>query len=134
MKRARRKTAGPKRRPAARRPLDYEAFLRVAHELPGVEEGTCYGTPAVRVAGRFLARLREDGALAIRCSFEDRSRLMEEHPTAFYVTDHYANHPAVLIRLSKVRLDLLRDVVEKAWRRVAPKRLVTTLTRTIPRR
>ena len=119
MKRVRRKTAPRKR-------VDYDTFLRLAHELPGVEEGVAYGTPAVRVAGRFLARLREDGALAIRCSFEDRSLLMEEHPAAFYVTDHYANYPAVLIRLSKVRLDVLRTVVEKAWRRVAPKRLVAS--------
>ncbi|PYQ46065.1 MAG: hypothetical protein DMF77_02260 [Acidobacteria bacterium] len=114
------------RRTAPRKKSDYDTFLRLAHELPGVEEGISYGTPAVRVGGRFLARLREDGDLAIRCSFEDRSLLMEEYPGAFYVTDHYANYPAVLVRLSKVRRDVLRTVVEKAWRRVAPKRLVAS--------
>jgi len=124
MKGARRKTASRKRKAAPRKQIDYDTFLRLAHELPGVEEGISYGTPAVRVGGRFLARLREDGDLAIRCGFEDRSMLMDEHPAAFYVTDHYANYPAVLVRLSKVRRDVLRAVLEKAWRRVAPKRLV----------
>ena len=124
MKRARRKTAPPKRKTAPRKKTGYATFLRLAHELPGVEEGISYGTPAVRVGGRFLARLREDGDLAIRCGFEDRSMLMDAHPAAFYVTDHYVNYPAVLVRLSKVRLDVLRAVIEKAWRRVAPKRLV----------
>ena len=132
MKRARAKPPARKRKTPARRTIDYDAFLRLAYELPGVEEGTSYGTPAVRVAGKFLARLREDGALAIRCSFEDRSLLMDQHPAAFYVTDHYVNYPAVLIRLSKVRLDVLRTVVEKAWRRVASKRLVAERDRAHP--
>jgi hypothetical protein len=132
MKRTRPKRPSPKGKPPARRTIGYDTFLRLAHDLPGVEEGTCYGTPAVRVAGKFLARLREDGALAIRCPFEDRSILMEEYPAAFYVTDHYADYPAVLIRLSKVRLDVLRAVVEKAWRRVAPKRLVAERDRAHP--
>jgi len=133
MTRAVRKTpAARKRKASARRTIDYDTFLTLAHELPAVEEGTCYGTPAVRVAGKFLARLREDGALAIRCSFEDRVILMDEYPAAFYVTDHYVNYPAVLIRLSKVRRDVLRAVVEKAWRRVAPKRLIAERERAHP--
>ena len=123
MTRVARKPPARKRKAPARRTVDYGTFLTLAHELPAVEEGTCYGTPAVRVAGKFLARLREDGALAIRCSFEDRVLLMDSYPAAFYVTDHYADYPAVLIHLSKVRVDVLRTVVEKAWRRVAPKRL-----------
>ena len=132
MTRAARKAPARKRKTPARRTIDYDTFLALAHELPAVEEGTCYGTPAVRVAGKFLARLREDGALAIRCSFEDRSLLMDEYPAAFYVTDHYVNYPAVLIRLPKVRLDVLRTVVEKAWRRVASKRLVAERDRAHP--
>ena len=132
MTRAARKAPARKRKTPARRTIDYDTFLALTHELPAVEEGTCYGTPAVRVAGKFLARLREDGALAIRCSFEDRSLLMDEYPAAFYVTDHYVNYPAVLIRLPKVRLDVLRTVVEKAWRRVASKRLVAERDRAHP--
>jgi len=113
------------RRPRPRRAtVDYETFLAIALALPAAEEGTHHGTPAVRIAGRFLARLREEGVIAIRCGFEDRERLMEAWPKAFYLTDHYANHPAVLIRLGEVRVDVLREVVEAAWRRVAPKRLV----------
>jgi hypothetical protein len=34
------------------------------------------------------------------------------------------NYPAILIRLGKVRANVLRRVVESAWRRVAPKRLI----------
>jgi hypothetical protein len=113
----------PRSRPKTRPPT-YETVRRLALALPEVEDGTSYGTPSLHVAGRFIARLREDGVLAIRAGFEERSILMEAHPRAFYVTDHYLNYPAVLVRLAEVRLEVLRDVVEKAWRRMAPKRLV----------
>src|SRR5262249_36956989 len=62
---------------AAPRPPSYDTVVRFALALPSVEEGTCYGTPALRAGGRFLARLREDGDLAIRCGFEEREILME---------------------------------------------------------
>jgi len=43
---------------------------------------------------------------------------------AFYITDHYRNYPAMLVRLSAVHPDDLRELLEEAWRRSAPKRLV----------
>jgi hypothetical protein len=51
---------------------------RVALALPGVEEGLSYGTPAFRVRGKFLARLREDGeSLAVKCGFDERDLRMQ---------------------------------------------------------
>ena len=131
MARARRPVVHPKSTAKGRarskpraRPTTWATVVRIARALPGVEEGMAYGTPAIRVAGRFLGRLREDGVLAIRCGFEDRALLMDAHPSVFYFTDHYANYPAVLIRLANVRSDVLREVIERAWRRTAPKRVV----------
>ena len=57
-------------------PVTYENARRMALALPGVEEGMAYGTPAFRVAGRFLFRIREDGALAVRIGFEEREALL----------------------------------------------------------
>ncbi|MDB4948665.1 MAG: hypothetical protein JWM27_1314 [Gemmatimonadetes bacterium] len=37
----------------------------MALALPGVEEGTSYGTPALRVRGRFFLRLKEDGGTRV---------------------------------------------------------------------
>ena len=45
----------------------FDTVREIALSLPGVEEGTSYGTAAFRVRGKFLARLREDGeTLALR--------------------------------------------------------------------
>jgi hypothetical protein len=93
--------------------------------FPGVEEGSSFGTPGFRVRGKFLARLREDGeTLVIKLGFGERAMLMEAEPETFYITDHYRDYPAVLVRLANVDPGMLRHLLEQAWRQAAPKRLV----------
>ena len=93
--------------------------------LPGVVEGTSYGTPAFRVGKKLLARLREDGEnLVLRVSFEERETLLAAAPQVFHVTDHYAGYPAVLLRLTRVKAADLPRIAELAWRGVAPRRAV----------
>jgi hypothetical protein len=99
---------------------------RLALAFPGVEEGPCYGTPGFRVRGKFLARLREDGeTLVVKCGEDQRDLRLAADPDTYFVTDHYRGYPTVLVRLAKVTVAELRDVLEAAWRRSAPKRLVT---------
>jgi len=43
-------------------PATVETVRHLALALPGVKEGTSYGTPALRGRGRFLARLHDDQA------------------------------------------------------------------------
>jgi hypothetical protein len=92
--------------------------------LPGVEEGPCYGTPGWRVKKRFLARLKEDGeTLVVKVGDEERDILMAADPETFFTTPHYFGYPTVLIRLPKIGRELLGEVLERAWQRVAPKSL-----------
>ena len=104
----------------------YERYLKVALALPGTEASTSYGTPAVKVRGKILSRWRTEaeGALAIRCDFLDRQILLQAQPDVFFLTDHYFNYPMILMRIEKVSRDVLMDVAERAWRLVAPGRLV----------
>lgn len=103
-----------------------ETVRRLALTFPGVEEGPSYGTPGFRVRGKFMARLWEDGeVLVVKCGDEERDFRMQADPRTFFITDHYRGYPTVLVHLAKVRLADLRDVLEEAWRRNAPKRLVT---------
>ena len=113
-----------------RRGVTFQAARKLLLGFPGVEEGPCYGTPGFRVRGKFLARLREDGAtLAVRCGFDERDFRMQADPTTFFTTDHYRGYPTVLVRLPKVRMADLREVLEVAWRSRAPKRLVAEYER-----
>jgi hypothetical protein len=108
---------------------EYKRVCDIARRLPGVEESSSYGTPALKVKGRFMCRLRSEaeGALAIRCDFVDREILLQADPEVFFVTDHYLDYPMVLVRLDKIRLGALPDLIERAWRMVAPPKLVAEL-------
>ncbi|HYW11223.1 MAG TPA: MmcQ/YjbR family DNA-binding protein [Longimicrobium sp.] len=108
--------------------MKFDEVRRVALALPGVEEGTSYGTPAFRVRGKFFARLREDGeSLVLKCNLFERQFLVDDLPAVFYITDHYRDYPAVLVRIPAVTPELLRERMEASWRIVAPKKLIAEL-------
>lgn len=107
------------------RGVSFGEVREIALALPGVEDAISYGAPSLRVARRFLARLREDGdTVALQIPFDERDLLLQADPEAFLITDHYAGYPAIVIRLSDVSPDQVRDVLEIAWRARAPKRLI----------
>jgi hypothetical protein len=114
-----------KKKAASARGVSFETVRQLALALPGIEEGTSYGTPAFKVRGKLLARLREEGeTLVVKIDFSDRDLLTQADPDTFFVTDHYVGHPLMLVRLSSVRREQLRILLEDAWRSAAPKRLV----------
>lgn len=113
------------RRSPKKRGATWSSVCKLAMSLPGMEQGTSYGTPSLHVRKKFIARLKEDGeTVAMRVDLFERDLLLELDPAAFYLTDHYRPYPAMLIRLGKVRLDLLWELLVEAWRRQAPKKLV----------
>ena len=88
---------------------------------------TSYGTPAFKVKGKLFARLHQDGeSLVVGVDFEERAEMMDADPEKFYITDHYLNYPWMLVRLSKVRPDQLRDLLIASWRRAAPGNLLAS--------
>jgi hypothetical protein len=98
-----------------------------AARLPGVETGTSFATPALFVRKKLLARLREDAeTVAVRADLLDRDVLIAADPAAFFLTDHYRAHPWILVRLAQARHVLVMGLVEQAWRRLAPRRLVAS--------
>ena len=98
------------------RRVTYDAVREIGLALPGVEESTSYGTPALKVKGKLIARLKEDGeTLVVIVGFEEREKLLDGDPQVFFLTDHYLNYPTVLVRLGKVRRAVLRQVLKQAW-------------------
>jgi len=99
--------------------IDFDTVRSIGLALPGVEEGTAYGFPALKVQGKLLAcvpanRSAEPGSIVVRVDFEDRAELLAAAPDIYYVTEHYADYSAVLVRLSRVNPDLLRDLLGMA--------------------
>ena len=104
----------------------WEDVVRLGTRLPGVEQTTSYGTPALRVRRKFMCRMRTGpDALVLRVSdMGEREALLQGQPGAFFSTPHYDGHPYVLVRLEAVDPEELGELVEDAWRTQAPKRLV----------
>lgn len=106
--------------------LTFDTVRQLALALPGVEEGTSYGTPAFKVGGKLLARFHQDGeSLVVKVEYAAREVLMGANPKTFYITDHYRCWPWILVRIASVDTDELRGLLEDAWRNTAPKRMVS---------
>jgi hypothetical protein len=105
----------------------FELVKSVGLTLPDVEAGIRYdGSPVLRVGGVFMAGLAthasaEADTLVVRAGIEDRDRLVEDAPETYYVTEYYRNYPLVLVRLSRVGPDELRDLLSVSWRMTAAK-------------
>ena len=95
-----------------------------ATKLPAIEEALSYGSPSLKVKGKFLLRVREPDILVLMCSLEEKEFLMQNAPNIYFETDHYKGWPAVLIRLSKIKDDELTHRIAVAWARQAPKKLL----------
>ena len=118
-------TPSPRRAKAG--PVDFAMVREAALALPGVEDGTSYGTPALKVRGKLLVRLKEDGeSFVLIVDFDTRDILMRADPETFYITDHYRGYRAVLVRFVTLDPKDLPGLLEQAWRQVAPKRLVAS--------
>jgi hypothetical protein len=107
--------------------INFEIVRKIGLALPGVEESTAYGLPALKIHGELLAcmpahRSAEPGSLVVRVDFDDRAELLAADPDVYYVTDHYLNYTAVLVRLSRVTPDVLRDLLGMAHKILTARR------------
>jgi hypothetical protein len=105
--------------------MTFDDVKRLARDLPEVIEESSYGTRALKVKKKLIARLKEDGeTLVVRCDMVSRDMMLAAEPRLFYITDHYKDYPAILLRLGRVNERRMRELLEDAWRFVAPKKLV----------
>ena len=107
--------------------MTIERALTVGLALPGVERATKYdGSPVLKVGGSFMAGVAghpsaEPGTLVVRAGGEERVWLLEEAPGTYYLTDYYRRHPVVLVRLSRIDDDALRDLLSMSRRQTLSK-------------
>jgi hypothetical protein len=101
--------------------VTFSKITTLAAELPEVEESTSYGTPAFKVRGKLIARLKEDNeTLAVRVAWEERERLLAVQPEVFFLTEHYREHPWVLVHLAEANVAQAKAFLLHAWQQAAP--------------
>ena len=99
----------------------------IGRTLPDVEVTTTWGKPTLKVHGRMFVciashKSAEPDTLVVMMDFPDRDALIEDDPDTYYLKEHYVGYPCVLVRLSHVRPDALRDLVTGGYRYVSAKR------------
>jgi hypothetical protein len=106
----------------------FDDIREIAHALPGVVDGTSYGTSALKVGGKLFARQHQSmDCVVLRCELLDREILLQSAPDAFFITDHYRDYPWILLRVGMVEKRVLPELIERAWRLVASKTLIKKL-------
>jgi hypothetical protein len=116
------------------RAVSFTAVESIGRTLPNVEVGTAWGKPALRVGGRMFAcmashKSAEPNTLVVMVDLAARDALIEDDPQTYYLQPHYVGHPCVLVRLSRIRAEALRDLITGAHHFVG-----RTAKRTRPRR
>jgi hypothetical protein len=94
--------------------------------LPDVAVTTSWGSPTLKVRGKMFVcmavnKSAEPNSLVVMMDMAQRDALLEDDPGTYYVTDHYVDYPCVLVRLSRVHPDALRDLIHSAYRFAAAK-------------
>ena len=104
--------------------MTFDDIRKLAFVWPEVEDGTSYGTPALKVRKKMLVRLREDDDSLVMPGVppDEREMLVENQPKIFYFTDHYRDYPMVLIRLTKAKRSHVEPLLRRHWRTLASRR------------
>jgi hypothetical protein len=103
--------------------MTFDDIRHIALAWPEVEDGTSYGTPALKVRKKMLERLKEDCDSLVMPGVpqDERDMLVESQPKVFYFTDHYRDYPMVLIRLSRAKRATVEPLLRRQWRALASK-------------
>lgn len=72
-----------------------------------------------------LVRVREPGILVLPCDLDEKEMLLQVAPEIFFQTKHYEGWPGILVRLDKIEDDELAEMITKAWRALASKKMIT---------
>lgn len=102
--------------------MTFEQVTAMALSMPGVESVTKYdGSPVLKAGGVFLAGIAshptaEPGTLVVRHEIADRELIIDDAPETYYLTDYYRPYPLVLVRLSELHPDALRDLLNVSHR------------------
>jgi len=100
--------------------LNFDTVREVGLSLGEVVAGTAYGAPALKLRGKLLAcvptnKSAEVNSIVVRIDLERRAQLLRQRPAIYYITDHYASHPTVLVRLSVITRTELAQLLREAW-------------------
>ena len=96
--------------------------------FPDVEEAFSQGSANFRVGAKSLARLGArtgpDDLMLWDIGFDESEVLIAADPAVFHTTTHFRDAKTILVRIAAVQPETLRAMLERRWRKIAPKAAV----------
>jgi hypothetical protein len=124
----------------------WDDVRRIALELPETSEGASRGLRQWRVKNKGFVWERPLRRADLEALGDDAPRgpilgarvehlvakeaLLADDPSVFFTTPHFDGYPAILVRLDRIGLEDLREVIVEAWLASAPKRLAKAYVET----
>ncbi len=118
---------------------DWDDVRRLALSLPETSERPQWGNASWRVRDKpfvWERPLRKSDLAALGDAAPDgpilgvrvehliaKEAVLADDPDVYFTTPHFDSYPAVLVRLDRIGLDELEEVIAEAWLCQAPKRL-----------
>jgi hypothetical protein len=118
----------------------WDDVRRLALAMPGASERDSRGTAQWRVGDKLFVwerPLRRSDLEALGSAAPDgpilgarvehlvaKEALLANDKGVFFTTPHFDGYPAILVKLDKIDLDDLDEVIVEAWLARAPKKLV----------
>ena len=106
-------------------------FRRIALSMPEASENAHMGHPDFRVGGRIFATLGypDDFFGVVMLSPEEQEKFVRADPAAFKpAKGAWGQRGSTTVQLDAVDSATLRNAIATAWRKRAPKRLITQKT------
>ncbi len=92
--------------------------------MPETAESSHMGTPDFRIRGKIFATGRTDGPRAVlKLPLHIQEAMLATHPDAFSLTPGWGRHGWTFVETDKIDAQLLEDLLNLAWRQIAPKTL-----------
>jgi hypothetical protein len=102
--------------------IAWDDVVALGLALPGVELGTSYGRPALKLRGKMLAAGgKAADHFVLSATLDEVDMLKETEPASFFQTPHYEGWPAVLVRYADADPERIAVLIERAWERGASK-------------
>jgi hypothetical protein len=110
----------------ARTKITFDTVCEIGLSLPNVERRTAWRSPALKVNGQLMAvvpthKSAEPNSVGICIPIEQREELIATEPDVYYVKPHYESYAVVLVRMPRIHIDALRDLLLMSWQFVSRK-------------
>lgn len=96
--------------------MTYDEFVAIALAMPDVEEGLAYGDAAAKRAGRTMFALHRSGeSVSLKLDWDNRDRLLDEHPEVLSINDHLVTWPWLHVSLPGLSPDLAEELIRLSY-------------------